>query len=106
MLACGEQVNIESAIPRKGILYNLNHEEPALNFLGLPVHQTNIYISLFVQHNNLKTDTIYLQTQVLRNLDITLPLLSIDLPNMPSDISHIGNSVHGTVKYYKFNNGL
>jgi hypothetical protein len=106
MLVCGEQGNIESHIPRKGILYNLNHEDPTLNFLGLPVHHSNIYLSLFVQHNNLKTDTIYLQTQVLRNLDTTLPLMSNDLPNMRHDINQKRNSVHGSVKYYKFNNGI
>jgi hypothetical protein len=88
MLVCGEEGNIESHIPRKGILYSLNHEEYALNFLELPVHHSNIHISLFVQHNNLKTDTIYLQTEVLRNLDTTLPLMSNDLPNIPQDISH------------------
>jgi len=106
MLVCGEQGNIESHVLRKGILYNLNHEKPAPNFLGLPVHHYNIYISLCVQNSNLKTDTIYLHKQVLRNLDPTLPLMSNDLPNMPHDISQKRNSVHETVKYYKFNNGI
>jgi hypothetical protein len=106
MLVYGEQGNIESQIPRKGIIYNLNHEELALSFLGLPVHHSNIYISLLVQHNNLKTDTIYLQTRVQRNLDATLPLMSNGLPNMPHDISHKRNSVHGTVKYYMFDDGI
>lgn len=51
--ACGEQGNIGSHIPRKGICYNLNHEEPAPNFLGLSVHHSNIYINLYytAQHS-------------------------------------------------------
>lgn len=78
MLVCGEQGNIESHIPRKGILYTLNQEEPALNFLGLPVHQTACLYSTTIWRLT--------QTQVLRNLDTTLPLMSNDLPNMPHDI--------------------